>query len=286
MSERAYTWDADDYARNSQVHFGWARQLIEHMALRETDAVLDIGCGDGKITAAIAERCARGRVVGVDRSPAMAALAQARFAAGTHRDGRLSFCVMDAARLSCAPVFDAAFSTAALHWVKDHPAVLAGVHAALKPGGRLLFQMGGKGNARHMLEALEEVMQRPRWREYFRGFEFPYSFHAPEDYHPWLAQAGLEAQRVELVPKDMPHPDTDSLVSWLRTAWLPYHEPVPASLRPDFFAEAASAYTAQHPPGGDGLLHVQMVRLEVEARKPRAGVVGAFNPWHRPPGQV
>ena len=263
MTERAYNWDAAGYADHSAVHFGWARELIDRLNLQANEYVLDIGCGDGKITAALAARLPDGRALGVDRSPAMVALARQRF--GANGPARLSFCQMDATRLGCAPVFDVAFSTAALHWVRDHQAVLAGVRDSLKPGGRVMFQMGGAGNVRQMIEAANEVMAQPRWSGYFRDFVFPYTFPDAERYRPLLAEAGLQARRVELVPKDMPHADVESIVKWLRTAWHPYHEPVPAELKEAFIAEVAKTYAARHPAGADGQFHVAMVRLEVEA---------------------
>jgi trans-aconitate 2-methyltransferase len=264
--EKAYAWNAEDYAAHSAGQFAWAMAVVDRLGLAEADTVLDIGCGDGKVTAAIAARVPAGRVLGVDRSAGMVALARRRHAGAA--GGRLSFCQMDATHLGLAPVFDVVVSNAALHWVRDHAAVLAGARACLKPGGRLTFQMGGRGNAIQAIQVAQAVIARAQWSAYFRGFAFPYYFYGPDDYYPMLEQAGLEARRVALVPRDMPHPSLDSLAGWIRTAWLPYHEPVPPELRHRFIAELAAEYAARFPPDPGGVLHVQMVRLEVEAVKP------------------
>src|SRR5665647_3189454 len=107
----------------------------------------------------------------------------------------LSFRRMDATRLELPRAFDVAFSTAALHWVDDHEAVLGGVRRSLRPGGRLLFQMGGRGNVAEAWAVVDEVVARPRWRGYFAGFAPPYHFHNPEDYEAWLPRARFRVAR-------------------------------------------------------------------------------------------
>ncbi len=96
---------------------------------------------------------------------------------------------------------------------------------------------------------------------------FPYGFYAPDEYIPWLREAGLAPVRVELLPRDITQPGTDGLAGWLRTTWLPFIERIPVNERDDFIAESAAAYLARYPLDDHGLAHVPMVRLEVEAVK-------------------
>jgi trans-aconitate 2-methyltransferase len=256
-------WDAHDYAAHSAAQQEWAGELIARLRLRGDEAVLDIGCGDGRATAVIAERLTDGSVLGVDKSVSMIALARQRFPPAGHAN--LSFRQMDATRLELSRAFDVAFSTAALHWVDDHEAVLTGVRRSLRPGGRLLFQMGGRGNIAEALPVVDEVVARRRWRGFFDGFTPPYHFYSPEDYTAWLPRAGFRVARAELLPKDMRHADRAAFLGWLRTTWFPYTDRVPAELRDAFLEEVAAAYTAAHPPDDAGVVHVRMVRLEVEA---------------------
>ena len=146
MANQPYNWNAQDYAKNSANQFQWAKELIPKLKLRGNEALLDIGCGDGKITAEVAECLPEGRAVGVDSSEKMINLARTSFPMKDFPN--LSFQVMDARKLTFQEEFDVAFSNAALHWIVDQKAVLAGVQRSLKPGGRLLFQMAGKGNAK------------------------------------------------------------------------------------------------------------------------------------------
>ncbi|MCX6373956.1 MAG: methyltransferase domain-containing protein [Actinobacteria bacterium] len=256
-------WDARDYVAHSAAQQEWARELIAKLHLCGDEAVLDIGCGDGRATALIAERLPHGSVLGVDKSASMIALAAEQFQRAAHPN--LTFRQMDATRLKLPRAFDVAFSTAALHWVDDHEAMLRGVRGCLRPGGRLLFQMGGRGNIAEALAVVDEVVARPRWRGSFDGFIPPYHFHGPREYEEWLPRAGFCVARAELVPKDMQHADREAFLGWLRTTWFPYSDRLPVGLRGAFLDDVAAAYTAARPPDDDGVYHVRMVRLEVEA---------------------
>lgn len=136
MREKAYRWDADDYAGHSQAQFTWAQELIAKLDLAPDETILDLGCGDGKASALIAASVPIGSVLGVDNSRAMINLAREQFPSSAYPN--LIFQVTDAVRLPFDRRFDAVFSNAALHWVQDHLSVLRGVKRALKrPGGFL-----------------------------------------------------------------------------------------------------------------------------------------------------
>jgi trans-aconitate methyltransferase len=161
-----------------------------------------------------------------------------------------------------------AFSNAALHWMRDHPAVLEGVARSLKSSGKILFQMGGAGNAHQILAVAGQVMASADWETLFQDFPLPYWFYSPQEYLPWLEQAGLQVKRVELLSKDMLHLGREGLAGWIRTTWLPYTHRVPEPLREQFISEIVGAYLKVRPLDPDGFAHVDMVRLEVEAYKP------------------
>ena len=243
-------WNAEDYHRSSSQQAKWAAELLAKLALRGDERALDIGCGDGKVTAEIARLLPGGSVVGVDSSPEMIAFARRNFPRAAH--ATLDFVRADARDLRFHGEFDLVFSNATLHWVMDQPAVLRGVHRALKPGGRLLLQMGGRGNAADLVAVVDRVRAESRWRAYFTGFVFPWNFCGPEDYAAWMAAAGLRARRIELLPKDMAYQDREGLAAWFRTTWHPYTEPLPEARRAAFIAESLDRYFESHPPDPDG----------------------------------
>src|SRR5258706_9467912 len=149
----AHQWDAADYAAHSAQQQRWARELIAKLALRGDERVLDIGSGDGKVTAELAAALPHGQVIGIDNAADMIRHASAQFGDVPN----LSFIQMDAASLALAEQFDLVFSNAALHWIYDHRPVLRGIAGALRPGGRLLAQMGGKGNGDAVLTTLDRI---------------------------------------------------------------------------------------------------------------------------------
>ncbi len=262
----AYEWDAAGYARASSVQQQWARELIAKLGLQGRERVLDIGCGDGKVTAEIAAKLTHGAVVGIDNSPGMIALAQATYPRAQYAN--LSFRLADAADLPFVEEFDVVFSNATLHWVVDHGPVLRGIRRSLSPGGIMLLQMGGRGNAASVIATVEQVCARPAWRPFFEGMRFPYGFYGPEEYRGWLDQAGLTARRVELIPKDMHHAGRAGFEGWFRTTGaLAYTQRVPEALRPALIAQVVAAYLEKNPPDAGGVVHVHMMRLEVEASR-------------------
>ncbi len=260
MNPLKYKWNARDYAKNSSAQESWANELVSKLALQGNEHLLDIGCGDGKITNSIAQKLANGRVVGIDRSESMIELAKKQFDLPY-----LSFYTMDAAEISVQEEFNVAFSNAALHWVKDHNAVLVGLKKCLKRNAKILFQMGGYGNAQNVFEVVAQVITSEEWKKYFDDFVFPYTFCNIPDYEKWLPSAGYKAKRIELINKDMVHENEEGLKGWLRTTWFPYTDQLPENKKEEFLSLVIEKYINAHPVDSEGKTHVNMVRLEVEA---------------------
>lgn len=283
-------WNAAEYAANSAVQQTWARELIVRLQLRGDEHILDVGCGDGKVTAELAHAVPRGAVTGLDASAEMIAFARKTFPPTAYP--RLTFQICDAreigqvghaaprapwdgARGAACPTeendFDLIFSNAALHWVDDHPTILRGAAAVLKPGGRLVVSCGGKGNAHEVFLALRPEMRLKRWREFFRGMTMPYFFYAPEAYEKWLPKFGFQTGKVRLAPKAVTYAGADGFATWLRATWIPFVQRVPAEAREEFIAAVTRRYLARHPLDAAGNVHVRMVRLEIEAVRLRPG---------------
>jgi len=263
-SKSSFRWDASDYAKHSQGQYGWAMANIGKLALQGTESVLDIGCGDGKVTLEIARLVPRGRVLGIDHSEEMIALAT-RLIQLPH----VTFRALDAQALDFDGEFDAVFSNSTLHWVPDQAAVIRGIARALKPEGRIVLSMGGRGTAAIVFKALDAMAQEQRWSEFLAGVLSPHHFLGPEEYRPWLAAAGLQADRVELVAKPMRHADVAALEGWLRTTWMMYSGRVPENQRAEFLRDLAERVRKDCAVADDGVLLMPMVNLEVEAHKTR-----------------
>lgn len=259
------TCAAQDCVDNSANPYEWAKELIPKLNLTGRENVLDIGCGDGKVTALLASYLPHGKVVGIDNSEEMIAAARKNFP--PHRYDNLTFLRMDARELTFREQFDVAFSNFSLHWIIDHQTVLAGVHESLDKGGQLLFQMLGKGNAEDLIAVLEELISEEDCKPYFKNFTFPYGFYDPEEYTPWLRDAGFKPKRVELISTPVKLKGKAELKRWIKTTWLPFTERVPENLRDAFISEVAERYLAAYPLDVAGMANIKMVRLEVHATK-------------------
>ena len=258
-------WNAADYAANSGVQQSWAWELIARLNLRGDENILDVGCGDGKITAELARAVPRGAVVGIDPSKEMIGYAGEKFPAA--KIPNLKFQIGDARQITSSIKFDLVFSNAALHWVAGHEEFLSGAAAALKSGGRLVVSCGGKGNAHEVFLALRPEMRRQRWRQFFRKMPLPYFFYSPGDYRKWLPKHGFKIHLLKLAPKDGAYDGAAGFAMWLRTTWLPFVQRVPLNLREEFIAAVTARYLAKHPPDAKNQVHVRMVRLEIGAVK-------------------
>ncbi len=256
-------WNADDYAINSSAQQQWAQELIAKLCLQGGESLLDIGCGDGNITARMAQILSKGKALGIDQSPNMIRLASEHYPPKDYPN--LSFMQMDATDIRLTEKFDIAFSNAVLHWIADQPAVLSGVHACLKPGGKILFQMGGQGNAGEVFNLVKKMIKQPEWNRYYDGFTPPYHFYGQDEYRMWLTKSGFKVKRAVLIPKDMQHQGKEGLKGWLRTTWFPYTDRLPAELRDIFMDQVLEGYLATHQLDDHGNTHVKMVRLEIEA---------------------
>ncbi len=259
-----FEWNAADYAAHSSGQLVWARELIDKLDLQGWESVLDLGCGDGKVTALLAKAVLKGQVLGIDISSAMIDLARDRYPLSKHTN--LTFQVLDAVELPFDNHFDVIFSNAVLHWVPDQMPVLMSTKKALRPNGRLLFQMGGQGNAAGVIALMDQMIASDPWKPYFNDFFFPYTFPEPDEYLHWLRQASLTPIRVELIPKQMHHLGKTGLAGWIRTTWLPYLERLPARLQEAFVEEFVHRYVKLCPTDKTGSIEVGMVRLEVEAK--------------------
>ncbi len=252
-------WDAKEYAKYSRGQEKWAKGLIAKLAIKGNENILDLGCGDGKITALLATLTS-GDVVGVDKSEAMVDLAKKQYP-------NIIFEVMDARALTLHERFDVVFSNAVLHWVFEHNLVLDGLYQALKPNGKILLQFGGHGNAKIILAVMHKFITKSAYKHYFTDFQFSYYFPNPKAYKVLLKESGFCQFSAKLIDKDMVHDSMDSFKGWIRTTWFPYTQTLPMEMREQFIDEFSKQYILAVPLDEKGKIHVDMVRLEVEAKK-------------------
>ena len=218
-------WDGAAYDRVSAPQEEWARVMLDRLELEGHETVLDAGCGSGRVTRLLLDRLPRGRVLAVDAAPSM--VEQAR-----DLDERATVWQSDLVELEVPERVDAAFSNAVFHWVPDHDALFARLHAALKPAGQLVAQCGGHGNIARFHARAREVATEEPYAEHLGGWEGPWNFATAEDTADRLGAAGFSHVQTWLEQSPMVPPEPET---YLRVVCLGHHlEALPEDLRVRF----------------------------------------------------
>jgi trans-aconitate methyltransferase len=244
-------WDPRAYAKNARFVADLGQPLLELLAPRQGELIMDLGCGDGALTEKIAARGAG--VLGTDAS-----IAQARAA----KDRGLSIVVVDGHHLCFKPRFDAVFTNAALHWMKQPEEVARGVWQCLRTAGRFVGEFGGKGNVETIRSALHRALRR-------RGIDplaiDPWYYPSPEDFSELLVNEGFTVRTVELIPRPTKLPG--ELLNWLEIFAQPFINAVEKDHRQSFLDEVCrqSEPTLRDV---DGVWTMDYVRLRFAAVRP------------------
>lgn len=246
---RRQQWSAGSYDTHARFVSDLGSGVVEWLAPRPGERILDVGCGDGVLTAELRDMGAE--VVGVDSSGDFITAARAR-----GLDARL----MDGEALTFGPEFDAVFSNAALHWMPKADQVAAGIARALRPGGRFVAEFGGHGNVAAIVTAMRAIGQS---RGGDPALANPWYFPAPQVYQALLERHGVGVTRIALIPR--PVVLKTGIEGWLMLFRKPFF---------DQFGDAAQQVLAEtvdllRPAlcDADGNWTADYVRLRVEAVK-------------------
>jgi trans-aconitate 2-methyltransferase len=244
-------WDAASYDRVSNPQVEMAVAVLERLPLRGGETVLDAGCGSGRVTRMLLDRLPHGHVVAVDSAESM--VAHARIALGE----RATVLCQNLTELTLDEPVDAAFSNAVFHWIADHERLFQRLHAALKPGGRLVAQCGGKGNIDAFRRLADEVAAEPPYAEHMSGFVAPWNYASPEDTEARLAAAGFDEIRCWLEPWPVEPGDP---LEYVTTVCLGNHlEALPEDLRAPYAEEVVRRSGTP--------LTLEYVRLNIDGRR-------------------
>jgi trans-aconitate 2-methyltransferase len=256
MSEPAgpRDWDAATYDRVAAPQEEWARDVLERLPLEGDETVLDAGCGSGRTTRLLLERLPRGRVIGVDASPSMIESSRRALA----DEPRVQLVASDLLDLELAEGVDAVFSNATFHWIAEHDRLFGRLFAALRPGGRLEAQCGGRGNVAEFLRTVDAVSGDERFAPYLRAVQDTWHFASPANTDERLRRAGFEEVECRLEPRTVSPPEPRE---YLRAVCLgPHLELLPADLREPFLNTVLESSLRP--------LTLDYVRLNISARRP------------------
>ena len=219
-------WDAGTYDRISDPQFTWALEQLERVELKGDEVIVDAGCGSGRVTEELLKRAPDGRVYAVDVAPSMVAHTKQRLG------DRVTASCQDLVELTLPEPVDVAFSNATFHWIADHDALFAALHRALKPGGRLIAQCGGRGNIDAFRRLADEVAAEPQFADYFAQWRGPWNYADAPETEERLSKVGFKNVRAWLEPRDVVLDDPRPFV---QTVCLVRHlDPLPEEQRGPF----------------------------------------------------
>lgn len=262
-------WNASDYNHISTLQEVMAAKEIRRLQLTGSERVLDVGCGDGKVTAKIADLVPRGSVLGVDPSHNMIAFACSHFRTPEHAN--LRFEVADVRRLPYRAEFDVVVSFNALHWVPEQELALSRIAAALNPDGRALLRLVPREQAWSIEYILEEMRSRPRWARYFSGFQPPIAHFTPEQYRHMAEQSGLIVAHIGIEDGRWDFRSRGAFAAFCDATFVEWTRLVPEQDRAVFVADVLDHYRAAACPRPEEANVLKFQQMEVALAKPDIG---------------
>lgn len=251
-------WSGRDYSRVSGLQRSVAAESLAELVVDGSEWILDIGCGDGFLTAEIAARLPRGYIVGVDASPRMVATAGHR---GPATPAGPVYVCADARRLPFGGSFDMVVSFNALHWVPQLGEALAAVAAVLRPQGRALIQMVCAGTRPSIESTAMQVAADPRWGSSFAGFSTPFIHPDPETLRELADGCGFQVTSMAVIDREWDFGGVEQFTAWCTVGSTAWTERLPESDRAAFVDDMVAAY--QPVAGRAGLLRFMQVRAEL-----------------------
>jgi trans-aconitate 2-methyltransferase len=256
-------WNAASYHKVSGPQTSWGHKVLSRLTVDGDERAIDAGCGSGKLTMALLERLPGGSMLAVDRSWNMLLTARANLRPAFGR--RVKFAQAALPDLPFSDCADLVFSTATFHWVRDHPALFAGIHRALRSGGRLHAQCGGGPNLARAHALAERLMHAPPFAPFFTDWPGPWEFADAETTARRLRDAGFTAVDTGLEEAPTTLATEEDYREFVTTViYHPHLERLPtAALKQAFIDRVTGLSAADDPP-----FTLDYWRLNMSARKP------------------
>ncbi|MGA7901928.1 MAG: methyltransferase domain-containing protein [Terrimicrobiaceae bacterium] len=233
-------WDASEYARISQLQEAMAAEVLSLLDLEGTERVLDVGCGNGKVTAEIASRVPQGTVLGIDSSADMVAFAVNQFCRSARTN--LRFEIADARHLFFQDEFDLVVSFNALHWIREQDQALRSIRTAMKPDGAAQLRLVPAGKRKSLENVIEETRLSSRWVRYFRGFNDPYLHLTPEQYGALAERNSLQIRRIHTEAKAWDFESRPAFLAFGSVTFVEWTQFIPEAERLAFVADVLDRY--------------------------------------------
>lgn len=262
-------WNGAAYSEDAQLQLGWAeRFFFNQYRFVGNEQVLDIGSGDGKISAKIANSAPQGHVIGIEISSSMLKQAQKNHV----NIPNLKFIKADAQKPNFYTKhpnqYDLVVSFSTLHWLKNQPIVLKGIYQVLKPQGQFYLKLCSKGGD-PIQDIADELTLDANYVLYFKNFVDPMTRFNIEEYQELLAQANLQVQSInDHQEQDKIHSEKN-LNKQLKS-WLPHYHYLKernTNAAEAFMDQIVELYLTKYPPDKNGVITLYDHYLEIVGTK-------------------
>ena len=254
-------WDGGQYAKLNGLQRWVAERSLAAVALDGDERLLDIGCGDGILTAKLVHRLPHGSALGIDPSPKMIDVALTRIDPSIpnlrFRPGAVETMTFDAE-------FDTVVSFNALHWVADHPLALRNIRRALEGGGTALLQMVCAGPRESVEQAAMHVAAQPEWQSWFAGFRAPFHHPDPEVFLQDATRAHLRTVESMVDDLEWDFGTPADFLAWCTVGFSDWLTRLPdEAARTEFIAQVGRRYAGVT--GSDHLFRFLQLRTRLRA---------------------
>ena len=258
-----HLWQAESYHQHSSAQRDAAEHLLQSIRLKGNERILDVGCGDGKITAALAKCVPVGCVIGVDISPEMINFASKTF--GKDHYPNLTFLCQDAQQFNCGTDLDIVFSSFALQWLPKPSLFIRCVNKSLKTSGYIAATIP-LGISSELEAAINSVVALPDWSGYFKAFSSGWHFLTDEKYKQLLIEHEFVLRQFATISQKVIFPSREHFEKYI-IQWLPHLNPLPQHLKQGFLEQIINKYLESSPILESGQVEFTFSRVDFIAEK-------------------
>ena len=250
-----------DYHNGTQQQIENLDAAIGEGFFEGASSILDVGCGDGQVTARLAQQFPKIHFIGCDISKAMI-----EFAKRTYSYPNLEFIEKDACHLGYEHQFDRIVSFSALHWMEDQKQALTSIYQALKPNGKVLIRATPKTSNNDFKAISLKVILSFKWVSHFLNYRNTHSFHSERDYRKILTGIGFKVDRIEQKNKELCFENKEALIPFLKAILTPLSK-IPPAKKDDFLADYYQELVKHGNVDENGVIHIHFDKVELALSK-------------------
>lgn len=255
-----YSSSIESYYNNHCFFHFRMNDLISQLQLRGDEKILDVGCGDGRLTVEISKYLPQGYVIGLDCFPEIIEFAKGKFNRENHPN--VEFQLGDARSLEFEKSFDVIVSFGSLHYIHDHIPLLTRFKKALKPSGKICLSLLSTGSNNSIEFIVQELLLHNKWKELKK---FHYQFYSPADYREILKAVGFCTNSVEVFSLPLKHNSKREIKQYIEKEWLSLTSRIPQEIYDVFIEDLVTIYMERNPPNQNGLIESEEGWLEIQA---------------------